>query len=116
MLNAFRKAGYFLGSLSTTTKSLLQCWQVAVAKRIVFPGNKNGVRSWQCGHFNSCLSNPGVMFGTIDFYETGIHFSSEDLVCRYARVHRRVPWDSTHSERWFRGRCDQPHFLSFFSS
>ena len=63
-----------------------------MAKRIVFPGNKNGVRSWQCGHFNSCLSNPGVMFGTIDFYEIGIHSSREDLICRYARVHRRVRW------------------------
>src|SRR5450432_3195460 len=63
--------GLFLGLFSTTTKSLLQCSHFAVAKRIVLPGQSRGVRFWQCGHSNSCLSNPGVIFGTLDFDESG---------------------------------------------
>ena len=84
---------YFLGLFSTTTKSLLQCSHFAVAKRMVLPGQRRGVRFWQCGHSNSCLSNPGVIFGAINFDESGIDISREALVCRYARVHRRVRQD-----------------------
>jgi len=57
-------SSYFLGSFCTMRNSWLQCWHVAVVKRIVLPGQRYRVCFSQCGHRNSCLSKPGPICGT----------------------------------------------------
>jgi len=43
-------ASYFRRSFCTMRNSLLQCSHVAVVKRVVLPGQRYRVCSWQWGH------------------------------------------------------------------